>query len=813
LLYEFENWTDSRADSYYLFKGRAQPHTRQQAYGLLYDILAWRLQITESDSAEVAREKFSEKIAMYFDSDEADQIDILGHLVGLDFSTSPHLRGVLDNSQQIRNRGFYAAAQIIRRLSQQGDIPVVLILDDLQWADDDSLDFLDYLLDINRDVPMLILAMSRPELYERRPQWPASDTHPKRINLQSLNSKQSHELASELLHRLGKIPVAMQELVTRKTDGNPFYMEELIKMLIDDGAIISDVKEWKLVPEKILDTHVPDTLTGVLQARLDNLSAAERVTLQRASVIGFVFWDHILAALDENCMSSLTKLVQRELIVPQTDSVFESAKEYRFHHHILYQVTYDSLLKDDRKNFHLGTASWFEKLIKARSGDHSGIIANHFEQAGEISRATHYYTLAAADAASRHGRDATLFYVQQAISLIENDDHDLRWQLLCSREKIHATHEDRLEHEADLEALQLTADALDADNFRAEALLRKARALSNAGEYPSAEEVSRLSLKFARDCGDLVVAAHATGTLSFSLRRMGDFSAARMIAQEGLGIARESGDRNAEGELLTNLAGLAAESGNLVECFRLDEQYLSITRETGDRAGETRALNTLGDNSLRVGDYTVAKSYFEEALSLSRIIAHRSSESIVLLNLAAIANLQNDYTMAIEFSNSSIAISSQSSMRDLEAAALLQLGLAKIELDEMEKARTALERSRNLFEENFGIHLTMEPIAGLAYLAFREGNIKAAIEHVEKVLQYLENGGSLDGTEEPLRIRWTIYEVLQQSGDSRAHALLAETHRQLNERADKISDVNSRHIFLENVPHNRAIDTAWKNNL
>ena len=813
LLYEFINWTDTREEAYYLFKGSAQAKTRQQPYGLLYDILAWRLQINENDSAEIARQKLLQMGAQLFAPEEAGQIDILGHLVGLDFSASPHLRGVLDNPQQIRHQGFFTAAQIFKRLAQHNNVPIVLILDDLQWSDDDSLDFIDYLLDINRDIPILILCMTRPELYERFPEWPSSDATPLRITLQSLDQKLSHELANELLQRLGKIPESMREMVTSSAEGNPFYMEELVKMLIDNGVIISDAGQWRLAQDKILDTQVPDTLTGVIQARLDNLSVSERAALQRASVIGFEFWDSTLAKLDENSVACLPALVQREFIVPQTVSTFEGAREYRFHHHILYQVTYESLLKHDRRNYHLSTASWFENLIKTRGGDYLGVTASHYEQAGDTKKASHYYARAAKEAASRHGRDATLQYVLKALPLIDRNDHELRWQLLIAREKIRATQDNRAEHEADLDALQTTANALDADNLRAEVLLRRAMALSKAGNYPVAEKVSRSALSLANNSAAVAVAALAHKTQAFCLRRMGNFSAAQLVAEAGLRLARESGDRTVEGELITSLSSLAVESGDFVECFRLDKQNLSITRKTGDRAGESSALNTLGDNTLRIGDYVQAKMYFDEALSLSRNIGHRSNESVVLLNLAAIENLQQDYTKAIKYALDSISISSQSSLRDLEAAALLPLGLARIELGEMQLAREALERSRDLFEKNFGLHLSMEPIAGLAHLALKEGNIHNAIGHVEKILEYLENSGSLDGTEEQLRIRWTLFNVLQQAGDKRADAILNEARRQLQIMASQITDTRTRREFVENVPHNKAIESAWQKSI
>lgn len=813
LLYEFENWAETLPESYYIFKGRADRQTRQQSYGLMRDILAWRMQIAESDSAAIAREKFCKGISPLLGANEAAQVEILGHLIGLDFSASPHLRGLLDDPKQIRDSGFHAASMIFRRLSQSDGSPCVLILDDLQWVDDDSLDFLHYMLEVNRDIPMLLISMTRPELYDRRPGWPVTDDSTCRIDLQPLGRPESKELASELLNRMKEIPVALRELIANSADGNPFYMEELIKMLLDEGAIVSDGEYWRAVPEKLLGVQVPDTLTGIVQTRLDSLSAEERATLQRASVIGFVFWDHALAALDKSSLDCLPALVQRELIVPQPVSGFEGAREYSFHHHILYQVAYESLLKQDRQRLHLGVALWFETRMNERGDEYLGSAASHYEQAGEMKRAYEYYLRAAEDAASRHGRDATLHCVQKALDLVAPDDHRLRWRLLAAREKILATQEDRAGHEANLIALKTTAEALDDDNLIAEALSRQAMALCNAGSYPAAEETSRSAIQAAGATGNNLIIAEALGTQAFSLRRMGDFPAAKRAAEDGLLFAREAGDRRNEGELLANLAGLAAESGDLYKCVQLDEGYLAITRETGDKAREVNALNTAGDNAFRLGDYPRARKYLDEGLSLSRSIGHRFGECVLLLNLAVVTNLQNDNRDAIRFAQESIAISAQSGLRDLEAAALLPLGLAQIELGQADEARMALKKSRDLFEENSSPHLAMEPIAGLAQVALVEDDVETAIGHVETILGHLQNNGSLDGTEEPLRIRWIVYEVLQRAGDRRAISQLAETRQQLVKRAQKISDAQMRNLFLGNVPHNLAIEKEWQRQL
>ena len=301
LLYEFETWSEARPERFYILRGRATPQTQSQPFGLLRDVLAWRFEIADDDTLEVAKAKFEQHIVPLFAHDEGADLaeahaHLLGHLLGIDHSGSRHVKGILDDPGQIRNRALHAAAQIFRRASVSHGCPVVLELEDLHWADDGTLDFLSRLSQLNRDVPMLMLSLTRPELFERRADW-GRGVHD-RIDLKPLDHGARRQLAGELLKSLQHAPAALRDLVTERAAGNPFYMEELVKMLVDQGAIATAGTQWTLRPEKLLTTQVPASLTGVLQARLDGLPAPERRALQEASVIGAVFWDQALAALD-----------------------------------------------------------------------------------------------------------------------------------------------------------------------------------------------------------------------------------------------------------------------------------------------------------------------------------------------------------------------------------------------------------------------------------------------------------------------------------------------------------------------------------
>lgn len=352
LLGAFRDALEAHRQKHWLLLGRSQPRSALQAFGLLHDLVTGWLDIGDDDTAEEARRKLIAGLMPLLPGEGEAAVHLLGHLIGLDFSASPHVREVLGDARQIRERGFIAATQVLRCLAASDGSPVVVILDDLHWADDGSLDFVRHVLDAHRDMPLLMLMLARPTLFERRADWASGDPLHERLDLVALDRSRSQELAEALLHRIDVVPAALRALVTDGAEGNPFYMEELVKMLIDDGVICVEGKDWRVLPEKLLKAHVPSTLTGVLQSRLDALAPLERAALYQAAIVGHVFRDDALAALAPAATKSLPALLRKQLIVRRDKAGGRESREYAFQHHLLHQVTYDSVLKTPKRAGH-----------------------------------------------------------------------------------------------------------------------------------------------------------------------------------------------------------------------------------------------------------------------------------------------------------------------------------------------------------------------------------------------------------------------------------------------------------------------------
>jgi class 3 adenylate cyclase/tetratricopeptide (TPR) repeat protein len=827
LLYEFEAWSETRPELVYLFRGRATPQTQGQPFGLLRDILAWRFQIADDDSIDAARAKMEQGIVPLFEEDDGADLaeghaHLLGHLIGIEWRASRHLRGILDDPQQIRNRALHAAAQMFRKVSagkgSRGDgvaagTPVVLQLEDLHWADNNSLDFLAHLCEVSGDVPLLILAFTRPTLFERRADWQRALAG-QRIELKPLEKAQSRELAGELLKKLPEVPAAVRELVTGGSEGNPFYMEELVKMLIDQGAISTGAESWALNADKLLATKVPPTLTGVLQARLDGLPAVEKRTLQEASVIGPVFWDQALVALDASAKDALPSLVNRELALPRADAALEGLREYAFRHQMLHQVTYDTVLKRTRRDLHGKVAHWFSGLTGLRARDFLGATAEHYERAGDDANAAEFHARAAEHARERFGHDAVLDHVGKAIALLDthpsagHDVASLRWRLLRVREETLDLQARRAEQGADIEELQRLADILASDARRAYAAWRRSYRTLRMADWPACQSAAQRSMAFAESAGDHALRLHALRLLASALAMQGDLVAGKALASEGLADARARGLGANEEALLNTLIVIANMQGDVVANLDLSRQNLLINRAIGDRRSEAIALANLGVAWLELGDLEQAWRDSQEALRMLRANGDRVIEGVTLCNLSDLALMQGDGRSALTLARSALDILVATQARDREVDALLKLGQAELALGHYPAARQAFEQMRrNAMQiESAWQH---DATAGLAQVALAEGDLPTALRQAETVLAHASSGGTIVGAVKPRLIELTCHRVLARASDPRATVWLTSAHDALQAQAATIPDPALRQGFLENIPHHREIVAAW----
>ncbi len=825
LLLEFERRLRTGTATIRILRGRATPQTPGQPYGLLRDILVRQLRIADGDGMEDARRKAEAGIAPWFEADDGPELaqahaHLLGHLIGLDFSDSPHVAGIRDDPRQVRNRAFHTAARMLRRSAAADGAALVLLLEDLHWADDGSLEFLKYLLDVNRDMALLVVALTRPTVFERHADFapPEAPHRHRRITLGVLDQSQSRQLADELLSRLAEVPPALADLVAERAEGNPFYLEELVKMLIDRGAIAANGAQWTLHLERLIHTEVPTSLTGVLQARLDSLPSHEREVLQGASVIGHVFWDQTLAALDARAPAALPALAQRELALPRDDDAApDDVREFAFSHKILHDVTYDTVLKRRRRILHARAADWLAARSGARANEWLAAAAEHYALAGDTAQAAEFFARAAEHARSRYAHDAALAHAARALALLDGDDPTaalaprdrlaLRWRLLIVREFTLGLLGRRDEQRPALDAMQQLADALGDDQARAHAARRRSQLGLRTGDFAAQEAAARDAMAFATRAGADESRLEAQRLLADALGAQGRFEEGQTLARAGLAEARALGYRRVEGIFLNALSYMAGLQDDQVAGLELDLQDLPIWRELGDKQGEIIALGNVGADWLWFGQLEEARRHLEEALRLCHAIGARQLETGPLVDLALLALWQGDAQRALEVATEATELAGAIQAREFEADAWCTRGDAEFALGRPQAAAVAFERAESLATA-IGHGRRHQALAGRARVALEQGDLANAMGQVETLLARRAGGESWHGADARL-VLCTCHQVLAQAGDPRAAELLASAHAELQARADTVSDAALRASFLNNVPHHRTIAEAW----
>ena len=804
LVAEFEHWIELRSQRAQVLRSRAEPRSIDQPYGVLRELLFRRFDIQDSDTLEQAQAKLAAGLAPVFGDRADEQTALLGQLIGLDYRASPHIAGIVGDGRQLRARAFHAGVDYFRRLDGGDTEPIVLLLDDLHWADDASLDFIEHLARGAADRPLLVLCATRPALFERRPRWGAGPAHRQCIDLAPLAADTRQVLADALLERIDDPPAVLRELLTGGADGNPFYMEELTAMLIDDGVIVTGTPRWQVLPDKLLSAHVPTTLTGVLQARIDALPAAERQALQQASVIGPLFWDEALAQLHPSSPQALPALGQRHLVLGHATSAFEHTDEFAFNHHLLHQVTYDGVLKRHKREQHRITALWLEQRCAGRTSEYLGLLAEHFERAGLADRALHYWSQAAEEALHRYADDAALALADRALRIEDGTDAARRFALMNVREGVFARRTARDQQAQAIAELERLAEQLDDDARRFVAAQRRAWFLFAGGALGAAMEAAQRALGWAGSAasGDV---ARAHNAMLASLARLGRFDEARAQGLAGLAVARAAGDRHPEAHLLNNLANLAMDSGDLVECARLNEQAVTVFREIGSRWGLAGALGNLANLSMLLGRHQEARARIEENLRLCADVGNRGAETNGLSCLAQVLLELNDPTAALDAAEAALRAARDIGDRYFEAGSLGCIGEALAALGRWREAHEHYASSRSVFNAIGMQHAAMEPMAGLARAARGVGDAAAALDQVHAILARQASGAGWNGD---FTVRLTCWQLLAAAGDARAAEVLADAQADLRARADRISDPGLRASFLGNVSAHRQIMAA-----
>lgn len=516
------------------------------------------------------------------------------------------------------------------------------------------------------------------------------------FDLNPLNATQSDALVGEILQKVQNLPDELRELVARNAEGNPFYVEELIKVLLDDGVILRGADRWQVDASRLGGLRIPPTLTAVLQSRLDSLQPAERVILQRASVVGRMFWDEPLAVMFDDLApvmvaDRLTALSQRELIYRHHQSAFTGVHEFAFKHAILRDVTYESVLKKERRAYHLRVARWIESATNksGRTAEYYSVIASHYEQAGEAAKAVEYLGHAA----------ERFFQLAEFSDEIEIVDH----------------------------ALALIADNAALDGLRARLLAQKDNIYSEKGDYTEARRYLEPGLDLAHRASDHSTIAKALGHLGRILNWLGEYDSARAYLREAYQIVQSCDDLPGQIFVSRQLGNVAIVTGQHAEAVRHLNESLALARSADDLDSAAAALNSLGENAYAENQPEAALSFYEQAFDLACKVGNRSDMAMIRANMGAIYLQRGDYATCRAHTLEALSMARAIESVWMTAAALHVLGTTSIYTDDESAALTYLSEATRLTRQIGSEAFLTSLLPDYALVLRRRGQVERAL--------------------------------------------------------------------------------------
>jgi class 3 adenylate cyclase/tetratricopeptide (TPR) repeat protein len=680
LAWEFEKYVDGLVEQAWWHRGRCLAYGEGVAYWALAEMIRMRARIVEDEPAEEALAKLAAVVEEIVpDPEERAFVEPrLQHLLGLTDRVAPDRQDL-----------FSAWRLFLERMAEQ--YPVILVIEDIQWADAALIEFLEYLLEWSRAFPIFVLTLSRPEVSERHETWGAG--------IRSFTSLQLEPLPDEAIDALlhGLVPGLPDDAVTRireRADGIPLYAVETVRTLLDRGLLEATEGKYRVVGD-LAELDVPETLQALIASRLDGLPEEERRLLQDASVLGKTFSARGLAALSPKAgdvEGLLATLVRKEILFLDTDPRSPERGQYGFLQALVQRVAYETLSRRDRKAKHLAAARYMAEQAGIDPDEIAEVIATHYldayrsepgtADASEIKDAARkWLTRAGERAASLAATDDALRVFEAAAELA---DEPLDRALLLERAGDRARAADRLDVSETLlrEAHALTSDA-GATHDRARVIAALGLTVWRRGRIE--EAVGLMEDAFAVLSDDEPDADVAT--LAAELGRLHHFAGHPVEAAARIEVALDI----AEELLLPGVIASALNTKSLIvrnhlyESDALLRQALRIALDNDLPYEALRAYNNLVVLVSSWDRDEEVPALLQEALALARRRGDRFWELRMEDGLCEEARLRGDWQDAMEAAPS----------LPLDDPLLDSLGgLARIHIDRRadEDARTVLAR-------------------------------------------------------------------------------------------------------------------------
>ena len=619
LTWEFEKYVDGLVETIFWHRGRSPAYGEGVTFWALGEMVRRRAELTEADDEETTRERIAASVAQFIaDAEERAWVErALLALLGVE----PAPAGGRD--------ALFAAWRIFfERIAARGT--TALVFEDLQWADTGLLDFIEHLLEWSKNLPLLVVTLSRPDLFDRRPGWGSGQRFMTAMTLEPLPVEDMRQLLAGLVPGLHQAAV---NNILERADGIPLYAVETVRMLVADGRLEMADGVYRPVGQ-LTSLAVPETLRSLIASRLDALEPADRSLIQDAAVLGQRFTQPALTAVSgvpaHELEPRMRNLVRREFLDVEADPRSPERGQYGFVQSLIREVAYGTLARRDRRSRHLAAARYFEAL-----GDE--------ELAGAL--ATHYV---AAHAASAEGPESDAIAIQARIALRGAGE---RAAALGAHDQAVAFLEQALAISADpaerAPLLELAADS---------AIIGAAPEL--AERY--AHEAIDIHLAAGND-GDAVRCSAQLGRILIDAGRLED---AIVVMEAALERQGEKSDDGVTAALLATLSRAYMRSNRSLPAIDVADRALTVAERDNLDAVVAEAFNNKGAALSGLGRRREAKVLNEAAVALADRLG-LIELSLRARNNLSVAVFDDDPRLALEITLDSVELGRRLGQRSI----------------------------------------------------------------------------------------------------------------------------------------------------
>jgi tetratricopeptide (TPR) repeat protein len=693
--------------------------------------------------------------------------------------------------------------------SKQTD-PLVLVFDDLQWAHDDSLELLAYLVESLRG-PILLVCLSRPDIMTRHDGWRryGADRHVA-LEIGPLSDGAASGVVRDLLSPCGDAEGVVELVDTAVTlaGGNPALLEQIVRIYHDAGVLeVTDDFEderWVIHPEKLASVKLPLTVQDAVQARIAALTPDEREVLERAAAMGGVFWLGGLVAIQRHVATApevwegdeapdvvtlrqhLTDLVDRDYVLRLPDSTFSGDEEFVFKHNLEREALERLTPPASARRYHRAIAAWLTfRGTAANSEEYLEMLARHREKAGAVALAAASYIRAGEVARSRFANAKAAELFAKGLQLIDQCDHtdeDLRVRAIHYHgEVLEAAGRNEAAYRAFAEVLGL-AWRLDLRSVGGTAHSRIGRLRRETGRLDDAGRHFTAALALfgqAQDERGIATALDDIGKLHWL---KGDFALALEYTLRSLAMRRKLGDRPSTALSLNNLGLVQHDAGNYRAAAEAFDQALRIRRDIGDLVGVSASLVGLAMVTRDMRDDKKALALFQEAYEVAKETGDRNRLALILAHVGATHARLGDAAKGLALLKQAGDVTDELGDRRGLAAALAELGKVYAARGDRTKARELVQRAVDLFAE-----VESQVELGVALRALAEVDPASTDHAAEPIQRSIAIFEKLGNEIELARSCRAYAEILRKRPDGATPAVTAEAAMQAKRAEDLLA--------------------------